>query len=83
MAIYCGMLEIPSIGGVKVANGALFNRISNVGIVVPDQNNTNSHNHEHSIRVVGEYEGSTEATFVVEILLNGDAFRWKKHTDST
>ena len=53
-------------------------RITNVGLVMPDENNINSQANQSTVLAIGEYEGSTDATFVVEILRYRDALRWKK-----
>ena len=61
-----------------------LNRITNVGLVMPDKNNMDLVNDSDestppSLRAFGEYGGLDDATLVVEILRDGDAFRWKKH----
>lgn len=51
---------------------------------MPDKNNMDLVNDSDestppSLRAFGEYGGLDDATLVVEILRDGDAFRWKKH----
>ena len=78
------MLEIPSRWRRENSGWSPLNRITNVGLVMPDKNNMDLVNDSDestppSLRAFGEYGGLDDATLVVEILRDGDAFRWKKH----
>lgn len=53
--------------------------ISNVGLVERDINNVGSKEVNIDIHATGDYEGTADATIVIEVLAGGATFRWKKH----
>eukprot|EP00227_Mantoniella_beaufortii_P007969 CAMPEP_0197578958 /NCGR_PEP_ID=MMETSP1326-20131121/3043_1 /TAXON_ID=1155430 /ORGANISM="Genus nov. species nov., Strain RCC2288" /LENGTH=1667 /DNA_ID=CAMNT_0043142265 /DNA_START=375 /DNA_END=5378 /DNA_ORIENTATION=- len=55
-------------------------RISNIGLVERDMNNVGLITVHVDIRTSGDYEGTTDATMVIEVLIGGSSFRWKKHS---
>jgi len=55
-------------------------RISNVGLVERDMNNAGFITVNVDIQAVGDYEGNTDATIVIEVLAGVTSFRWKKHS---
>ena len=53
--------------------------ISNIGLVEQDINNVGSKEVNVDIHATGDYEGTVDATIVIEVLAGGTTFRWKKH----